>query len=157
MRKQIAGLVGLAVVLMLAGCGKSLTFAPDLGIDLSQFHETQTGLYIQDVTVGTGLEAMSGDTVFIDYTAYFVNGVKLDSTEGRNPFRFVIGDGTVILGVNEGVTGMKVGGERKLVIPPDLGYGYSDIQSDSTAIPGGSTLVYDITLVGVHPPKATTG
>lgn len=155
MQKQI---VGLVLGLLLAGCGRSLTFAPELGIDLSQFHETSTGLYIRDITVGTGTEAAAGDTVFIDYTAYFVNGVKLDSTEGRSPFRFVIGSGDVILGVNEGVTGMKPGGERKLVIPPNLGYGYSDVQVDSTTwVPGGSTLVYDITLVSVHPPKATTG
>ncbi|MEJ2185694.1 MAG: FKBP-type peptidyl-prolyl cis-trans isomerase [Gemmatimonadota bacterium] len=157
MQKHNIGLAGLALALLLAGCGKSLTFAPELGIDLSQFRETQTGLYIEDVTVGTGQEAMSGDTVFINYTAYFVNGVKLDSTEGRSPFRFVLDSGDVILGVNEGVTGMKVGGERKLVIPPDLGYGFSDVQRDSTWIPGGSTLVYDITLVDLHRPKATTG
>lgn len=157
MQKHNIGLAGLALALLLAGCGKSLTFAPELGIDLSQFRETQTGLYIKDVTVGTGQEAMSGDTVFINYTAYFVNGVKLDSTEGRSPFRFVLDSGDVILGVNEGVTGMKVGGERKLVIPPDLGYGFSDVQRDSTWIPGSSTLVYDITLVDLHRPKATTG
>lgn len=157
MQKHIVGLTGLAFVLLLAACGQSLTFAPELGIDLSQFHETQTGLYIKDVTVGTGLEAMAGDTVFIDYTAYFVNGVKLDSTEGRSPFRFVLGSNTVIPGVDEGVTGMKAGGERKLVIPPDLGYGFSDVQADSTWIPGGSTLVYDITLVSVQQPKQTTG
>lgn len=157
MQKHLIGPAGLALALLLAACGQSLTFAPELGIDLSQFHQTQTGLYIKDITVGTGLEAMSGDTVFIDYTAYFVNGVKLDSTEGRNPFRFVLDAGGVILGVNEGVTGMKVGGERELVIPPDLGYGYSDVQADSTWIPGNSTLVYDITLVSVHRPKSTTG
>jgi peptidylprolyl isomerase len=158
MQKHIIGLAGLALLPLLASCGSKTTFAPELGIDLSQFHETQTGLYIQDVKVGTGLEATSGDTVFIDYTAYFVNGVKLDSTEGRSPFRFVVDAGNVILGVNEGVTGMKEGGERKLVIPPNLGYGYSDVQVDSTTwVPGGSTLVYDITLVSVHRPKATTG
>jgi len=154
MQKHI---VGLVLVLLVAACGKGLTFAPELGIDLSKFHQTETGLYIRDVTVGTGLEATAGDTVFIDYTAYFVNGVELDSTQGRSPFRFVLGAGTVIPGVSEGVTGMQVGGERKLVIPPDLGYGSSDVQADSsTWIPGGSTLVYDITLVDLHRPKSTT-
>ncbi len=111
---------------------------------------TQTlsdGLIITDETVGTGTEAKKGDTVTVNYTGTFTDGKKFDSSldAGRTPFSFTLGAGQVIAGWDEGVAGMKVGGKRKLVIPSSLGYG----SSDYGPIPGGSTLVFEVELLGV--------
>ena len=85
---------------------------------------TATGLVIEEVTVGTGAEAERGQHVSVHYTGWLMDGTKFDSSKDRNdPFAFSLGAGQVIAGWDEGVTGMKVGGTRKLTIPPQLGYG----------------------------------
>ncbi len=141
--KRIASLLIAVVVL---ACGDDLVFDPSLGIDLSEFRQASSGLYIQDVAAGAGAEAVAGDTALVDYQAWFVNGVLLDES-GDNPLRFVLGSGQVIDGFDEGVTGMQVGGSRRLVIPPELGYGNSDLRVGDRWVPGGSWLVYDVELV----------
>ena len=82
------------------------------------------GLKFTDDQVGTGTEAQAGKTVSVHYTGWLLDGTKFDSSRDRNqPFSFPLGQGQVIKGWDEGVAGMKVGGKRTLVIPPDLGYG----------------------------------
>ncbi len=151
--KRIAAFLVMAAAL---SCGDDLVFAPELDIDLSEFRKTETGLYIKDVATGAGEEAAPGDTAFVHYTAWYVNAVLLDES-GDNPFRFVLGSGDVIPGFDEGVTGMRPGGSRRLVIPPELGYGYSDIRIGGEWIPGGSWLVYDVTLVELRQAQEPPG
>jgi len=100
-----------------------------------------------DETVGTGAEAVAGKSVTVNYVGTLTNGTKFDSSYDRNqPFTFTLGGGQVIKGWDEGVVGMKVGGKRKLVIPPELGYG-SQAQA---SIPANSTLVFEVELVSVQ-------
>ncbi|HUC19974.1 MAG TPA: FKBP-type peptidyl-prolyl cis-trans isomerase [Candidatus Polarisedimenticolaceae bacterium] len=100
-----------------------------------------------DEVVGTGTEAVAGKKVTVHYTGTLTNGTKFDSSVDRNqPFSFNLGGGQVIKGWDEGVVGMKVGGKRKLVIPPELGYGSQQVSS----IPANSTLVFEVELLGVE-------
>lgn len=105
---------------------------------------TSSGLQYQDVIVGTGDLATTGSLVRVDYTGWLTNGKKFDSTydQGR-PFDFPLGEGLVIPGWDEGVTGMRVGGQRRLTIPPHLAYGTREIPN---LIPPNSTLIFDIEL-----------
>jgi FKBP-type peptidyl-prolyl cis-trans isomerase len=101
----------------------------------------------QDLVVGTGTEATAGQRVKVHYTGTLTDGSKFDSSRDRNrPFEFVLGGGQVIKGWDQGVAGMKVGGRRKLVIPPDLGYG---ARGFPPVIPANATLVFDIELLEV--------
>ena len=107
---------------------------------------TADGLQIQDLTVGTGAEAKSGNTVTVNYLGTLLNGTKFDSSYDRNqPFTTQIGVGQVIKGWDEGIVGMRVGGKRKLTIPATLGYGSQDMGS----IPPNSTLVFEVELLSV--------
>jgi FKBP-type peptidyl-prolyl cis-trans isomerase FkpA len=123
-------------------------FSASLGVDTAAMTGTPSGLRYQDLTVGDGKEAEAGKTVLVQYTGWLPNGEKFDSSRDRNePFGFTLGAGQVIAGWDEGVAGMKVGGRRKLVIPPDLGYGTAGAPPD---IPPGATLVFDVELVDVR-------
>lgn len=105
------------------------------------------GLKVEDVVVGTGKEAKSGDTVSMQYTGTLTNGTKFDSSYDRNePFTFTLGVGQVIKGWDLGVAGMKEGGKRKLTIPPALGYGATGAGG---VIPPNATLLFDVELVKV--------
>ena len=107
---------------------------------------TADGLQMEDLIVGTGQEAKSGDTVTVNYLGTLENGTKFDSSYDRNqPFTTQIGVGQVIKGWDEGIVGMKVGGKRKLIIPPSLGYGSQDMGS----IPPNSTLIFEVELLQV--------
>ena len=102
---------------------------------------------IQEVLIGQGEEAMSGDRVTVHYIGHFIDGEIFDSSVERNePFQFVLGVGSVIQGWDEGIAGMKVGGKRIISIPPELGYGTNDYGP----IPGGSTLIFEIELLKVE-------
>jgi FKBP-type peptidyl-prolyl cis-trans isomerase len=104
-------------------------------------------LQIEDLQVGTGAEAKSGQSVSVHYTGTLTNGKKFDSSRDRNsPFDFELGAGMVIKGWDQGVAGMKVGGRRKLTIPPELGYGAGGYPP---VIPPNSTLIFDIELLEV--------
>jgi FKBP-type peptidyl-prolyl cis-trans isomerase len=107
-----------------------------------------TELKIEDITVGTGAEAVAGKKAIVHYTGYLTNGTVFDSSVNRGqPFGFNLGAGEVIKGWDEGVTGMKVGGKRKLTIPPDMAYGEAGAGG---VIPPNATLVFDVELVDVE-------
>ena len=108
---------------------------------------TASGLIYEDIIVGTGATATAGQTVTVHYTGWLTNGTKFDSSKDRNqPFNFRLGAGEVIRGWDEGVAGMKVGGIRKLTIPPQLGYGASGAGG---VIPPNATLVFEVELLGI--------
>jgi FKBP-type peptidyl-prolyl cis-trans isomerase FkpA len=105
------------------------------------------GLKYTDDQVGTGTEAQAGKTVSVHYTGWLLDGTKFDSSKDRNqPFSFPLGRGQVIKGWEEGVAGMKVGGKRTLVIPPDLGYG---ARGAGGVIPPNATLKFEVELLDV--------
>ena len=141
----------------LLGCGEKADseraesgggFNAALGVDTAALTRTPSGLRYQDVAQGQGAEAAAGKTVSVHYTGWLPNGEKFDSSRDRNQaFGFTLGAGQVIAGWDEGVAGMKVGGRRKLVIPPDLGYGTAGAPPD---IPPGATLVFDVELLDVR-------
>ncbi len=111
---------------------------------------TETGLQYEDTTPGTGAEARAGTAVTVHYTGWLYNdgvkGAKFDSSKDRNdPFEFDLGAGMVIRGWDEGVQGMKVGGTRLLVIPPQLGYG---ARGAGGVIPPDATLMFEVELLG---------
>ena len=114
--------------------------------------KTASGLQYEDTTVGTGATAAAGQHVSVHYTGYLTPdgtalGAKFDSSKDRGePFQFPLGAGHVIRGWDEGVQGMQVGGARRLVIPPDLGYG---ARGAGGAIPGNATLIFDVELLAV--------
>lgn len=110
--------------------------------------EKVTELKIEDLTVGTGDTAVAGKSVSVNYVGTLTDGTKFDSSYDRGtPFSFTLGAGEVIKGWDQGVTGMKVGGKRRLTIPSDLAYGDSGV---SGIIPGGATLVFEVELLKVE-------
>jgi FKBP-type peptidyl-prolyl cis-trans isomerase FkpA len=106
-----------------------------------------SGLAIEDVVLGDGPAAKAGQRVTVHYTGWLTDGKKFDSSKDRNdPFQFPLGAGHVIRGWDEGVEGMKVGGKRKLTIPPALGYG---TRGAGGVIPPNATLIFEVELLGV--------
>ena len=106
-----------------------------------------SGLGVEELTLGTGAAATKGQRVTVHYTGWLVNGSKFDSSKDRgDPFVFSLGRGQVIRGWDEGVAGMKVGGKRKLTIPPELGYG---ARGAGGVIPPNATLMFEVELLGV--------
>ncbi|QJR38162.1 FKBP-type peptidyl-prolyl cis-trans isomerase [Gemmatimonas groenlandica] len=103
-------------------------------------------LYVQDLVVGTGAEAIAGRVIRVTYTGWLVNGSRFDTNVGGAAFIFTLGAQQVIPGWDQGVVGMKVGGKRKLVIGSALGYG----NQGQSPIPANATLVFDVELLGVQ-------
>jgi FKBP-type peptidyl-prolyl cis-trans isomerase len=117
----------------------------------SEMTTTESGLQYADRGIGEGREAVSGDTVQVHYTGWLwvdgERGSKFDSSVDRGqPFMFVLGAGRVIRGWDEGVAGMKVGGKRELIIPPDLGYG---ARGAGGVIPPNATLNFEVELINI--------
>ncbi len=109
---------------------------------------TDSGLKYDDLEEGTGNEAVAGNQVTVHYTGWLTDGSKFDSSLDRNqPFQFSMGKGQVIRGWDEGVQGMKIGGKRKLTIPPQLGYGAAGAGG---VIPPNATLVFEVELLEVN-------
>mgnify|MGYP003731033195 FL=1 len=125
----------MAILLLVAGCSKE--------------DEVMDGeLIIEDIVVGKGTEAVKHSIVTVNYTGWLEDGKKFDSSlnPGRSPFRFTVGAGQVIQGWDEGISGMKVGGKRKLTIPPNMGYG----NRDNGTIPANSVLIFEVDLLVVE-------
>lgn len=111
-------------------------------------YTNKSGLKYRILKPGNGASAVNGKTVTVHYTGWLTNGKKFDSSVDRGqPFSFVLGQGRVIKGWEEGVNGMRVGEKRKLTIPPDLGYG---AYGAGDAIPPNATLIFDVELLGIR-------
>ncbi len=132
---QIPALAIFMLVMLVPGCSKE-----DKVIDGE--------LMIEDIIVGEGTEAVKHSIVTVNYTGWLEDGTKFDSSlnPGREPFRFTVGAGQVIQGWDQGVPGMKIGGKRKLTIPPSMGYGNRDMG----VIPSNSVLIFEVDLLGVE-------
>lgn len=150
----------LAALLAVAGCGTPAAETPETPAASEQpaaeqpaaeapapTAEDVTDLKVEDLVEGTGAEAKSGDNVTVHYTGWLTDGTKFDSSlDAGQPFQFALGAGMVIPGWDQGVEGMKVGGKRKLTIPPSLGYGE---QGAGGVIPPNATLVFEVELISV--------
>lgn len=113
----------------------------------SQIKIMENGLKIEDLRIGNGVEAKSGNTIIVNYLGMLLDGTKFDSSYDRKqPFSFLLGGGQVIPGWDQGLIGMKVGGKRKLTIPPALAYGERGVTG---AIPANSVLVFEVELIEV--------
>ena len=146
-RERTVRIVAIVIILALAAGGLFYLFAVRKGSQTGAEVKTASGLRYVDNVVGDGPSPKSGQTVTVHYTGTLENGKKFDSSYDRGkPADFVIGRGMVIKGWDEGLMSMKVGGKRKLIIPPGLGYGPAGKPPD---IPGNSTLVFDVELLGV--------
>lgn len=121
-------------------------YSASLDVDLEAMEARPSGLYVQDLVVGEGIRADSGDVASVRYVGWLPSGVEFDRSREGAPFEAALGYGRVIAGWDQGVVGMRVGGRRKLVVPPALGYG----DAGRSRIPAGSTLVFEIELVGVE-------
>ncbi len=130
-----------------AGTPESLTYARELKVKLSDMEKRPSGLYIADVVPGSGDAVAAGQMARVHYTGWLADGMPFDSSTAGQPLEFEVASGQVIAGWDEGVTGMKVGGKRRLVIPPHLAYGDAGAGG---VIPPGATLVFDVELVGIR-------
>lgn len=122
------------------------TYASSLGVNIATMTKKSDNLFVQDVVVGTGAEAIAGRTIRVTYSGFLINGNRFDTNVGGAAFSFTLGAGMVISGWDQGVAGMKVGGKRKLVIGSALGYS----NQGSGPIPANATLVFDVELLGVQ-------
>ena len=119
-----------------------------MGCNKGNTEEMENGLIIEDLVVGDGTEAQDYNKVVVNYTGELEDGTVFDSSlnPGRERFTFTLGVGAVIKGWDLGVKGMKVGGKRKLTIPPELGYG----ERNTGVIPPNSTLIFEVDLLEVE-------
>ena len=123
------------------------TFASSLGIDIASMTKRSDNLYIRDITVGTGVEAVAGRTVRMHYTGWLANGTQFETSIGGNPLDpFTLGSGRVIRGWDQGIVGMRVGGKRRLVIGSELAYG----ATGQGSIGPHQTLIFDVELVSAQ-------
>ncbi len=122
------------------------TFAASLNVDLATSSKLPSGMYIKDITIGTGAPVAAGQTLSMRYTGWLPNGTQFDATGNGAPFQFRLGAGQVIAGWDQGVAGMKVGGKRQLIITPALGYGSANVGP----IPANSILVFTVEVVAAQ-------
>ena len=147
MRHYLLLILFVCAVAQAVACGSSTTGptpSPDSGI---------TSLQVTDVRVGTGTQATSGRQLTVNYTGWVYSvtaadhrGNQFDTSSGKAPYTFTLGMGQVIAGWDQGINGMRVGGQRTLVIPPSLGYG----NQAAGSIPPNSTLIFDVELLDVR-------
>lgn len=142
-----------SLLLLSSACGSDsgdptkVKYAPSLGVDLNAMNRSASGLYTQDLVVGTGTEATNGRILQVHYTGWLPDGTLFDtSRDTGQTFSFTLGQGRVIRGWEEGLVGMRVGGQRRLVIPSELGYG----DTGSGSIPPNSVLIFDVELMSAR-------
>lgn len=153
--------VRVAAAALLLGCGgapagppapagpsdpESVTFAPELKVDLTAMQRLPSGMYVEDLKEGTGIAARRSSLVSVRYVGYLPDGKIFDTTGAGEPLVFRLGGTEVIRGWNQGIPGMKPGGLRRLVIPPGLAYG----RRGRGAVPPNATLVFDVQLLEVR-------
>ena len=144
----LAAAVGLLLSLSPAGAGDDPKKDDSSAKKEKKVVTTKSGLKYEDLKEGDGQEAKSGDTVEVHYTGRLKDGTKFDSSLDRGqPFSFPLGKGRVIKGWDEGVAGMKVGGKRKLIIPPDLAYGK---RGAGGVIPPDAELTFEVELLKIE-------
>ena len=149
-------LLALILAVTVAGCGdddpvapriEDTTFATGLGVDLAASTRTSSGLYYRDIVVGTGAIASRGTAVSVRYSGALANGTVFDSGgPARTPFNFTVGSNAGIPGFEEGTIGMRVGGKRQVIIPPNRGYG----SVRNGPIPANSILVFTLELLNAN-------
>jgi len=147
-------LIALGALASVAACGDATTstgtpsnpatetYASTLGVNIATMTKKSDNLYYQDLTIGTGAEAITGRTLGMTYSGWLANGTPFDSNVGGANFEFPLGGGRVIAGWDQGIVGMKVGGRRRLVMGSALGYG----ARGQGAIPPNATLVFVVEL-----------
>ena len=154
--QRVLRIAAAAALLALSGClsddvtapvvqdPATVSYASSLNVRIADMTKTASGLYYQDVAVGTGAVAAAGDSIGVQYSGWLTNGSLFDTSRNSGvPIRFRLGRGRVIAGWDEGLAGMRVGGRRRLVIPSSLGYGPEGYGS----IPGNAVMVFDVELV----------
>jgi FKBP-type peptidyl-prolyl cis-trans isomerase FkpA len=160
-RRIVGRAAVLAAFVTAAGCSENLspgslgdpsnpatdTYAASLGVNIAAMTKKSDNLYVQDLVVGSGAEAISGRTLGMVYTGWLTNASQFDSNVGKANFSFQLGAGQVIAGWDQGIVGMKVGGKRKIVIGSTLGYGR---QGSGSSIPPNATLVFEVELKTVQ-------
>lgn len=152
-------LAALGIGTALAGCGSPIAVtplctSPRAGSMPDQFSRSVSvvtlpyGLQYGDITLGCGGKVQPGDQVTVDYTGWLTDGSQWDSSRspGRQPFVFPLGEQQVIRGFDIGVMGMRVGGQRRLIVPPALGYGNQGVPP---VVPANATLIIDVQVLGV--------
>jgi peptidylprolyl isomerase/FKBP-type peptidyl-prolyl cis-trans isomerase FkpA len=139
-RSWLGVVLAAGLALIPASCG-------DTGKAEKDGAKAESRLKTEDLKEGAGEAARIGDTVEVHYTGWLTNGTKFDSSAGKDPLVFTIGQGRVIKGWEEGIRGMKPGGKRKLVIPPEMAYGKRGYPPD---IPPDATLVFEVELVKIR-------
>jgi FKBP-type peptidyl-prolyl cis-trans isomerase len=149
MNRLVHGLAVGALAFALAPFACKKAAAPEPGQPATAQLPAAGGLVIDEVKVGDGPAATAGKTVSVHYTGRLTDGTKFDSSYDRGqPIQFLLGSGQVIKGWDQGIQGMKVGGKRKLTIPPELAYGARG--TPGGPIPPNATLVFDVELTGVQ-------
>lgn len=148
----------LASFLALAACRRDelpqppSDFAPELGVDVSRMEQTDTGLLIEVLNKGRGTPAGDSAKIYVDYKGYLPDGTLFDTNEGQGPLLVALSKDFLIDGLMEGMKGMRVGEERRLVIPPVLGYGET---GDLGYVPRDSWLVFRVRRLGDAAPVPT--
>ncbi|MEQ9569265.1 MAG: FKBP-type peptidyl-prolyl cis-trans isomerase [Longimicrobiales bacterium] len=124
-----------------------VTYAPETEVDLSRMERTSSGLYIEEISEGVGKNAVRGDRVRIHFIGWLPDGTLVDSSLAGEPYEFELGSDEVIRGWNQGIVGMKVGGRRRLVIRPGLGYGP---RGRAPRVPPDAVLIFEIQLLDAN-------
>lgn len=159
--RTLSAVVLALFVTGMAGCGESpvevvveviedTQFAASLNVDLVAMERLGNGVYIQDLAVGAGEQVVYGAVVSIEYSMWLTDGRQVQSGEDQ----FLMGNNEVVSGLEDGILAQRTGGTRRLIVPPNHGYGNQDLlKSDGTVeVPAGSVLVFEVTILEVSQP-----